>query len=159
MRETRSKILAISALIMLITLSCDRGTYYADSFKMQGEAWSMYDPCKFTCQIDDTVRVYNFDLSIRTSTGYPYRNLYLFVVTSFPSGNTVTDTVQAMLASEKGDWLGRGAGDLRELTIPYKSNVYFPEKGEYHFKVIHGMRDTILNGVYDLGVRISLKEN
>ncbi len=159
MRETRSKILAISALITLITLSCDRGTYYADNVKMQGEEWSMYDPCKFTCQIDDTVRVFNFDLSIRTSTGYPYRNLYLFVVTTFPSGNTVTDTVQTMLANEKGDWLGRGAGDLRELTIPYKSNVYFPEKGEYHFTVIHGMRDTILNGVYDLGMRISLKEN
>lgn len=158
MREPGNKILAVSALIMLITLSCDRGTYYADSVKMQDDSWSMYDPCKFSCQIDDTVSVYNFDLSIRTSTGYPYRNLYLFVVTSFPSGNTVTDTVQAILANEKGDWLGRGAGDLRELTIPYKSNIYFPEKGEYHFKVIHGMRDTVLNGVYDLGMRISLKQ-
>jgi gliding motility-associated lipoprotein GldH len=159
MRDYRSKILAISALLMLINLSCDRGTYFADSIKMQDEAWSMFDPCNFTCQIDDTIRVYNLDLSVRTSTGYPYRNLYLFVVTSFPSGNSVTDTLQALLANEQGDWLGRGAGDLRELTIHYKSNIYFPEKGEYHFKVIHGMRDTVLNGVYDLGMRISLKEN
>jgi gliding motility-associated lipoprotein GldH len=158
MRVTRSKILAVSALVMLIGFSCDRGTYYANSVKMEGEAWSMYDPCMFSCLINDTVSVYNFDLSIRTSTGYPYRNLYLFVVTSFPSGSTVTDTLQVMLANEKGDWLGKGAGDLRELTIPYKSNVYFPEKGEYHFKVIHGMRDTVLKGVYDLGMRISLKD-
>ncbi|MGB8357549.1 MAG: gliding motility lipoprotein GldH [Bacteroidales bacterium] len=158
MRETRSSLLTLSAFIMLITLSCDRGTYYAHTVKMEGEAWSMYDPGKFTCTIDDTVSVYNIDLSVRTSTQYPYRNLYLFVVTSFPSGNNITDTVQVMLADEKGDWLGRGAGDLRELTIPYKSNVYFPEKGEYHFKVIQGMRDTVLKGVYDLGMRISLKE-
>lgn len=158
MRETKSSLLAISAFIMLVTLSCNRGTYFADTVKMEGEAWSMYDPVKFICTIDDTVRVYNIDLSVRTSTEYPYRNLYLFVVTSFPSGSTVTDTIQVMLANEKGDWLGRGAGDIRELTIPYKSNVYFPEKGEYHFKVIHGMRDTVLKGVYDLGMRISLKE-
>ncbi len=158
MRENRGKILAVSLLFMLMTLSCDRGTYFSDTVKMEGEAWSMYDPGKFKCLIDDTVKVYNIDLSIRTSTEYPYRNLYLFVVTSFPSGNTVTDTLQVMLANEKGDWLGKGAGDIRELTIPYKSNVYFPEKGEYHFKVIHGMRDTILKGVYDLGMRISLKD-
>ena len=119
----------------------------------------MYDPASYTVTIDDTVSIYNFDLSIRTSTGYPYRNMYLFVVTSFPSGNTVTDTLTCRIADEKGKWLGRGAGDLRELTIPYKSNVYFPEKGEYHFRVIHGMRDTVLKGVYDMGMKISLKEN
>lgn len=158
MRETRNSLLAISAFIMLLTISCNRGTYFADTVKMEGETWSMFDPCKFTCMVDDTIRVFNIDLSVRTSTKYPYRNLYLFVVTSFPSGSTVTDTIQVMLANEKGDWLGRGAGDLRELTIPYKSNVYFPEKGEYHFKVIQGMRDTVLKGVYDLGMRISLKE-
>ena len=64
----------------------------------------------------------------------------------------------SQVTDEKGKWLGRGAGDIRELTIPFKSNVYFPEKGEYHFRVIQGMRDTILKGVYDVGMKISLRE-
>lgn len=146
-------------MLAVITLSCDRNTLFSDNYRIEDRQWSMYDPARYTCIIGDTVSIFNIDLSVRTSTDYPYRNMYLFIVTTFPSGTTVTDTLQALITDEKGMWLGRGAGDLRELTIPYKSNVFFPEEGEYHFSVIHGMRDTLLKGVYDMGIRISLKEN
>lgn len=155
MREKKHKIILAVTLLMLLTLSCLRETFYADNVRMDDEAWSMYDPAKFSCAIVDTASIYDITLSVRTSTDYPYRNLYLFVVTVFPSGTSITDTIQGMLTDEKGNWLGRGAGDLREVIIPYKSNVYFPENGEYHFQVVHGMRDTILTGIYDLGMRIS----
>lgn len=158
MRGIKSKTVIAGTLLMLLNMSCDRSTFFADNMRMEEEKWSMYDPGKFTCIIEDTVRIYDLTLSVRTSTGYPYRNLYLFVVTSFPSGSSLTDTIQGVLTDEKGKWLGRGAGDIREITIPFKSNVYFPEKGEYHFKVIHGMRDTVLQGVYDIGMRISVRK-
>ena len=141
------------------TLSCNNATLFSDSYALEERNWSIYDPAKFACSVEDTVRAYDIELSLRTSTDYPYRNMYLFIVTSFPSGSTVTDTLHAMVANEKGSWLGKGAGDLRALTIPYKSNVYFPEKGEYHFRVIHGMRDTILKGVYDVGMKVTLRES
>lgn len=146
-------------MLAVITLSCDRNTLFSDNYRIDDKQWSIYNPARYTCMISDTVRTYNINLSVRTSTDYPYRNMYLFIVTTFPSGTTVTDTLQAIITDEKGKWLGRGAGDLRELTIPYKSNVWFPETGEYHFRVIHGMRDTVLKGVYDMGMKITLKED
>ncbi|MRR20437.1 gliding motility lipoprotein GldH [bacterium] len=158
MTKGRSKISVAVLLLATLTLSCDSGTLFSDNYRLEDRKWSMYDPARYSCTIEDSLRTFNIDFTVRTSTDYPYRNIYLFVVTSFPSGNTVTDTLNAMVADEKGRWLGRGAGDLRELTIPYKSNVYFPEKGEYRFSVIHGMRDTVLKGVYDMGMRISLRE-
>lgn len=156
MRGSRIKIWVAGLLLAVVTLSCDSSIWYSDNYRMKDEEWSMYDPAKYACSIEDTVRTYNIELSVRTSTDYPYRNIYLFIVTSFPSGETVTDTLNTMVTDEKGKWLGKGAGDLRELHIPYKANVYFPEKGEYHFRVIHGMRDTVLKGVYDMGMTISL---
>jgi len=63
-----------------------------------------------------------------------------------------------MVTDEKGNWLGRGTGNIRELTVPFKSNVWFPETGEYHFRVMHGMRDTVLHGVRDIGMKISRRE-
>lgn len=149
--------LAVTLLAMM-TVSCDKGILFTDSYRLEGRNWSMYDPARYSCVIEDSLSTFNIDFTVRTSTDYPYRNMYLFVVTSFPSGDTVTDTINAMVADEKGKWLGRGAGDLRELTIPYKSNVYFPEKGEYHFSVIQGMRDTVLKGVHDMGMKISRRE-
>ncbi len=147
-----------AALLALLTLSCTRGTIFSGNHKMQEARWSMYEPADYTCAIDDTASTYDIRFSLRTSTEYPYRNIYLFVVTSFPSGTTVTDTLHAMVADGQGRWLGRGAGDLRELTIPYKSNIWFPEAGDYSFRVIHGMRDTLLRGVYDFGMKITLRE-
>jgi gliding motility-associated lipoprotein GldH len=158
MRKGRSSILIAVIMLAVVTLSCDRNTLFSETYRIEGRQWSMYDPADYNCTIGDTVSTFNIDLSVRTSTGYPYRNMYLFIVTTFPSGTTVTDTLQAMITDEKGKWLGKGAGDLRELTIPYKLNVWFPEMGEYHFRIIHGMRDTVLNGVYDMGMKITRKE-
>lgn len=158
MKTKKGSLLLAIALLAFITLSCNRGTVYSGNYTISDEEWSMYDPATYACTISDTVSTHDIEFSLRTSTEYPYRNIYLFIVTTFPSGTTVTDTLNTMVADEKGKWLGRGAGDLRELTIPYKSNVWFPETGEYHFRVVQGMRDTVLKGVYDLGMKISLRQ-
>jgi gliding motility-associated lipoprotein GldH len=158
MRRKRNSLIFTAALLALLTLSCNRGTLFSGNHRMENERWSMYEPVDYACTVDDTASTFDIRFSLRTSTDYPYRNIYLFVVTTFPSGTTVTDTVHALLADGQGRWLGRGAGDLREMTIPFKSNVWFPEAGEYSFRVIHGMRDTILRGVYDFGMNITLRE-
>lgn len=157
MKTVSRRVLLPALAVILLLSSCGRNTMYSGIVKMNDAEWSMYDPAGFACTVDDTTGSYNVNLSVRTSTEYPYRNLYLFVITTFPSGTTLTDTVQGILTDEKGEWLGRGAGDIREAVIPYKSNVFFPEAGEYHFRVIHGMRDTVLTGVYDIGMKISLR--
>jgi len=155
MRTSRGKIFAATLLLALILISCVKGILFSDTVRMEDEQWSMYDPAKFACIVEDTTGSYNLTFTVRTSSDYPYRNLYMFVITTFPSGLSVSDTLQGVLSNEKGEWLGKGAGDTRELIIPYKSNVFFPEEGEYHFKVIQGMRDTILYGIYDFGMTIA----
>ncbi|HUW92602.1 MAG TPA: gliding motility lipoprotein GldH [Bacteroidales bacterium] len=152
----RKTVLPALTVIVLLT-SCGRNTLYSDIVRMKDAEWTMYDPANFSCTVNDTTGSYNVNFAVRTSTDYPYRNLFLFVITTFPSGTSLTDTIQGILTDEKGQWLGKGAGDIREVIIPYKSNIFFPETGEYHFRVIHGMRDTVLNGVYDLGMKISLR--
>jgi gliding motility-associated lipoprotein GldH len=158
MTGSKSKLIIAALLLAAVAAGCDRNVRYSGNYSLEKGKWSIYDPARYACTIDDTVKTYNIRLSLRTSSDYPYRNIYLFVVTTFPSGTVVTDTIQAMVTDEKGKWLGKGTGDIRELSIPYKSNVYFPEQGEYHFRVIHGMRDTLLNGVYDMGMKISLMD-
>lgn len=91
---------------------------------------------------------------IRTGSVYPYRNIYLFVTASTPDGKTITDTLQYDLADEKGNWYGKGFGDIHALNLPYKTNVYFPLKGTYMFKIQHGMRIENLTGVYDIGLKV-----
>jgi len=108
----------------------------------------------FDAQITDTIALNNIFFTIRTGSDYPFRNIFLFVSTSAPDGKKFTDTLEYYLADDKGNWYGKGFGDIRELKLPYKSNIYFPMKGEYKFNVQHGMRIEDLKDVYDIGLRI-----
>jgi gliding motility-associated lipoprotein GldH len=121
---------------------------------MNGEIWKLTDIPDFKVPVTDTINSNNVIFTIRSGSAYPFRNIYLFVSTTSPDGKKITDTLQYNLADEKGRWYGKGFGDIHELNLPYKSNVYFPGKGTYEFKIQHGMRIENLKGIYDFGLRI-----
>jgi gliding motility-associated lipoprotein GldH len=121
---------------------------------MPGKKWELMNIPSFRVPIDDTLSRNNVIFTIRTGSSYPFRNIYLFVQTKSPDGKFITDTLQYFLADEKGKWYGKGFGEIHELKLPYKSNVFFPVRGTYQFNIRHGMRIEDLNGVFDFGLRI-----
>ncbi len=147
-----SFILILTFLSLL--LSCKNNIVYTNSQAMPDETWKLTNIPSFKVPITDTINSNNVNFFIRNGSSYPFRNIYLFVTTTSPDGKQITDTLQYNLANEKGTWYGKGFGDVRELNLPYKSNVYFPKKGIYDFKIQHGMRVENLKGIYDFGLRI-----
>jgi len=138
----------------LLLLSCNSSVVYTSSQVMPDNTWSLMDIAVFKVPITDTLNSNNVLFTIRNGTSFPFRNIYLFVTTVSPDGKTLTDTLQYNIADEKGEWYGKGFGDVHELHLPYKSNVFFPRKGIYEFKIRHGMRIENLKGVYDFGLKI-----
>jgi gliding motility-associated lipoprotein GldH len=144
----------IIGLIIWQLYACKKNLIYTDSVAIPQEEWNLDNFVHFTPKITDSINSNNIYFTIRTSTSYPYRNIWLFVTTASPAGTTITDTLQYMLADEKGKWFGKGFGDIHELNLPFRTNVFFPKTGIYSFKIRHGMRAETLKGVYDLGLRI-----
>ncbi len=144
----------LCVIISLILTACNSRNIFTDSVSMPGQKWDLENAAVFTPSISDTLISTNIWFNIRTSSSYPYRNIFLFVSTTSPAGKTITDTLQYMLADEKGKWFGKGTGGVHELRLPFKSGVYFPVKGIYTFRICHGMRSESLKGVYDFGLRI-----
>jgi len=147
-----SFVLILTSLVLLS--SCNSNVVFTDSLEMPGRTWKLLDIPAFKIPVTDTLNSNNVFFTIRTGSSYPFRNIYLFVTTTSPDGKSITDTLQYNLADEKGKWYGKGFGDIHELNLPYKTNVYFPFKGSYQFKIQHGMRVEDLKGVYDFGLRI-----
>jgi gliding motility-associated lipoprotein GldH len=139
---------------ILLLLSCNSNVIFSDSKEMNKKTWKLADIASFKVQMTDTVNSNNVIFTLRTGSSYPFRNIYLFVTTTSPDGKSITDTLQFNVADERGNWLGKGFGDIHELNLTYKSNVYFPIKGTYIFNIQHGMRSEDLNGVYDIGLRV-----
>lgn len=150
------KIISRSLFVLLVIplLSCGRNVVFTESDAMPAKKWELANILAFNVPVTDTLTSNNIFFTIRTGTSYPFRNIYLFVTTNSPNGRSITDTLQYNLADENGKWYGKGFGDIHELTLPYKANVFFPVKGIYQIKVQHGMRVQDLKGVYDFGIRI-----
>jgi gliding motility-associated lipoprotein GldH len=144
----------LASAAMLFIISCGGNITYTENYSMKNKIWRLTDVKSFDVQITDTTTLNDIFFTIRTGSDYPFRNIFLFVSTLAPDGNNLADTLEYYLADDKGAWYGKGFGDVRELKLPYKSNIYFPKKGEYKFNVQHGMRIEDLKGVYDIGLRI-----
>ena len=150
----REKNKGIILLLLILLLSCNSDVIFTDNVTMQDNVWELSNVPDFSFLIDDTARLTDVYLTLRSGSDYPYRNLFLFVTISSPDGNIMTDTLEYYLADEKGNWYGKGFGDIHEYSLPYRTNVYFPEKGTYLIKIQHGMRIGDLPGIYDIGLRI-----
>ena len=153
-KGTNSSIFLLMIFMFLLNSGCRNNVIFTDSTIPTAGTWKIDNVVEFRPDISDTASIQNIFFTIRTGSSYPFRNIWLFVNTISPSGKSITDTLQYMLADEKGKWYGRGLGDLKELNLPFRSGVWFPEKGAYQFKIRHGMRTVDLKGVYDIGLRI-----
>jgi gliding motility-associated lipoprotein GldH len=153
MVKGKIKYLLLLAAAFLV-VSCGKNVIYSDSNTMQGKTWRLRDIPVFKVPVTDTINSNNIYLVLRTGSSYPYRNIFLFVTTFSPERKSITDTLEYDIADEKGNWYGKGFGDIHELKLPYKKNVFFPVSGEYQISVQHGMRIEDLKGVYDLGLRV-----
>lgn len=151
----RNRITLLSLLASsLLLLSCNSSVVFTASSPLPGNKWEVMNSLVFDVPVTDTLVSNDVMFTIRTGSAYPFRNIFLFVKTTSPDGREISDTLEYSLADDKGIRYGRGFGDIRELKLPYKSNVFFPSKGTYRFTVMHGMRKEELNGIYDLGLKI-----
>jgi gliding motility-associated lipoprotein GldH len=141
-------------LLIVFMASCGKNVIFTDSEAMTGKTWKISDMPVFKIPVKDTINSNNIYFILRTGSSYPYRNIYIFATTTAPDGKSITDTLRYDLADEKGSWYGKGFGDIHELKLPYKSNVFFPVSGIYQINIQHGMRVEDLKGVYDFGLRV-----
>jgi gliding motility-associated lipoprotein GldH len=145
-------------LMFLLFSSCDRKRIFEENQPITNNLWDSNNKLKFTVDIMDTVNSNNFYVNVRNADGYPYNNLFLFIKTTFPNGKVAIDTMECVLADEKGKWLGSGMGDIYDNQIPFKRNVRFPMSGKYTFELQQGMRLDNIPLIMDVGLRIEKAE-
>ncbi len=154
------KLFIVPVLLCLFFFSsCDSNRIFEENRKIPTEGWSSGNILKFDVDITNLVIPTNFFINVRNADGYPYNNLFLFVKTTFPDGKIADDTLECILADEKGKWLGTGMGDIYDNQIPFKKNVRFPVAGIYKFEMQQGMRSDVIPLIMDVGLRIEKTEN
>ena len=154
----RKIFVATALLFALFFASCDGKRIFEENKSLPEGGWEADNAIKFDVDIKDPSTPANFYINVRNADGYPYSNLFLFVKTKFPNGKESNDTLECLLADEKGQWTGTGAGDIYDNQIPFKKNVRFPLAGIYSFEIQQGMRTENVPLIMDVGLRIEKAE-
>ncbi|MBP5307283.1 MAG: gliding motility lipoprotein GldH [Paludibacteraceae bacterium] len=146
-------------VLSVVMMSCQNGTRVADlSKELDPKGWEKDSIGLFEVNIDDVSSSYTALINVRHHTSYPYQNLWLFTSLERPDGSIEKDTLECILTDNSGAWLGSGFGSMHELSVLYLSKVRFTQKGTYRIGVGHGMRDSLLSGVNDIGVEVIRNE-
>lgn len=141
-------------------LSCSNSdVVFDESVIIPNSSWDNQELPYFDVNIEDTVSAYNFYLNIRHLENYRYSNFYMFLHTTFPNGNQTHDTIELVLAYPDGRWIGDGSGSMRNNQILLNNNLQFPLKGNYHFEIEQAMREPVLNGITDVGLKFEAIRN
>jgi gliding motility-associated lipoprotein GldH len=127
--------------IFLIAFSCNKSVVYSQYERFdEDKGWAKNFQPTFTFDNTDTTQLCNVYINVRNAESYPFRNLFMFLHTTDPKGVKTTDTIECVLADEKGKWLGSGLGDLYDNSILFKKNTHFRQIGNYKFSFEQAMR-------------------
>lgn len=149
------KLHLIFLLLAIIFVTCSNHKVFDEVRGIPNDEWHLANKLEFTVPINDTSAAFDILVHIRNANEYEYSNLWMFISTTAPNGESMTDTVEFFLAAPSGKWLGSGLGSVNSMLIPYKSNIRFPFRGIYQFELKQGMRKETLPGIMDVGIRIN----
>jgi gliding motility-associated lipoprotein GldH len=146
--------LKITIFGLLISCS-DENIIFNEYVDIENTQLSYKDTIIFQTSILDTINLHNVFLQLRTSTDYKWSNMFIFSEIYFPNNKTRTDTFEVFLMDKNGNWNGDKSGIVANFKHSLYKNIKFPIKGDYKFKLIQAMRDTILKEVISVGLKIT----
>ena len=136
-------------LAVLSFSSCRNDIVYSSFVSIPSGEWRVDSVPQFGFTITDKEAAYDILLYVRHTERYPYQNMWLFV-----NNDRHRDTIEFYLADDRGQWLGNKHHGFIEMPVLYESNYHFPDTGSYTIGVQHGMRDSLLRGVTDVGIEV-----
>jgi gliding motility-associated lipoprotein GldH len=145
--------------IGLAFTACGTPPKFEENVNLHGDQWLKDSVVHIAVPITDSTEIYSLVLNLRNNNDYPYRNIYLFIEATSPTGLVMTDTVQYELADAQGQWLGKRGNFWVDHRLRYRSQVMFTDTGNYDFCIRHGMRADTLQGIGAVGLRLELNDS
>ena len=152
------KVISSFMILIAVMTSCDSNRLYDKNFAVDAEGWNNEDVKTFEIEITDTISPFDLYINFRTTTDYPYSNVYLFLYSEYPDGYTDKDTIEYILAAPNGEWYGESSGTVVENKMLISRGGRFATAGTYIFKIEQAMREDILPEVLDVGFTVDLMD-
>jgi gliding motility-associated lipoprotein GldH len=149
------RFIALVIPLAILLASCETPSEFEGNQPIDPSGWKATESVHFEFETNDTVQLHNFYIDVRNREDYAFSNIFFFVEMEFPNGKKSVDTVECMLANQQGEWLGNPTANLYDHEFLYQRAKQFPLGGRYKIDIRHGMRVDALEGITDVGFKLS----
>jgi gliding motility-associated lipoprotein GldH len=96
-------------------------------------------------------------LDVKHKSDYAYQNIYLKIVTDFPDGEQLQQTLSVDLADGKGLWYGDCSSSSCSVRVVLQEQAFFDRIGAHTFKFMPYMRMNPVDGIEGLSMLLDQK--
>lgn len=143
---------------MLFLASCGETPLYSKSYSFPKNEWKQDVKPVFKVNVPDTTTFYNITITLRTTTDYPYSNLWFYLHSKTPNGQTGREPIKVLTANDDGSWAGEKSGTVVSFDLEFKHRK-FPQKGWYTFTFEQGITQETAKEVMDISYTVERDEN
>ena len=159
--KNRIKEFVILLVISLLFANCEQKKDYS-AYQSIGEEGFGTSPIVFKIPdyVLDTLRK-NIFLRLRNNNNYQYSNIFLIVSLTAGEEQITNDTLEYLMASPDGKWLGKGFLEVKESKLWWKESVIFPGERPIKINISQAVRNNNvksgvenLKGIVSVGISI-----
>lgn len=142
------KILLFIVFIVFVLTACKN--IYRNFQSVKDMKWYKKDVKTFDVTIPEDG---NYDLifAMRYSTGYPFTTIKVHIEQTTPERKVLEKDAEFPVADENGNYIGDVTGQLWDIEDVFSENTFL-KKGDYTFKINHGMNNNPVILVIDVGL-------
>ena len=139
--------------LLLLLQACESPAFYNKSYAFKDHKWSQDVKPSFLIDFKDTVTLYDFVITLRTTTDYKYNNLWVFLNTTTPNRKSVREPYEIKTTYPDGSWIGKKTGTVVEHQLVFKRRR-LPFIGKYKFVLEQGISEKVIDEVLDVSLRV-----
>lgn len=144
---------SVYAIIVLLSITgCQQETVY-HRYQPTGEnGWLMHDSLFYTLPSQVLPGTFKLNIGVRHTELYPYKDIWIEIGSK---GNTTQkDTFHLHLTDKEGHWHNSTTARLYQCDVD-KGTLHLSSQDTLLY-MIHLMNDSLLTGIHDVGIRLSL---
>lgn len=148
------KLILFSLLCLLVFTACNKKPVFEQYVKMENDSWNRFKSLRFEFQINKPDKFWDIVFVIKHLEEYPFSNLNVDMALISPNGEQRVIPFDILLKNEKGDFLSKKEGAIRNMEFVMLSKVNLKETGKYVIEIDNVMPVFETTGIRELGLLV-----
>jgi gliding motility-associated lipoprotein GldH len=146
-------------LLFVTAWGCGKDTTEARADWDFSAPLSYRDTLVFDFNIRDTSKAYFLGMDVDFDyIEYPFQNIYLWIDTRYPVGETQEEMINLDFSDKKGVIKGDCFGTTCKLPLYLQRNIHFDQAGAYQIRLVQNTRRDSLPGIQSMSLVLGLEE-